>query len=1097
MYVGNTSLVTQETYVVNDTGKIAKQLIAFNPAFIRTVIEIGSNAVDNSIRSKTTPRPCTYISFDYDAEGVLTLVNDGNTIPITLSSAPGYSHMYNPSIVFGVFMSSTNFNDKEERHTSGRNGYGAKLTNTFSKFFEVDIYDEERNLRFYQRWEDNMNVVYDPIVRKGTAEERKQGNHTSIRWLPDYARFRMQFLDTAVVSKIHKYFYDVAMFTKVSTYFHGEKLHVKSIQDYVSLWYTEQKVLLAIQTPTCEVCVVDSAYPGIISFVNGIPTERNGVHVNHWREAIFESVVAKINSAIDTTLKPQDVRNALSLFVNTIVDKPSFTGQNKDELASPKPYKWEVDSSIINKIVKWKSIADMVKAKEIKRVNERMKEISKKKPTLAYDKANHLGIHSNLFYCEGDSAKTFIVDGLSTGLYGKKGRDYNGILPCRGKILNVRNNSIDTILANKEVEDLINIIGLQFNVDYTLDENYKKLNYGTMYIVADADEDGTHIEGLCLNLFHHLFPSLLKRPGGFLRALKTPTVTIEHNNQITAVFYSHSSFKKYEASVDKIQGTIKYYKGLGSYGKKKTAMFFSEKILHYYIDEETDQSMVKAFDSSYSDARKEWIASFDPSNTESYLDLPSKEVAATISQFVDTQLVSFSVSNCERSLPNVMDGLKQSQRKILYTCFKTNKTHKSEAIKVINLASLTSANTQYIHGEQNLADTITGMIWSFPGSNNVPLLYPEGHCGTRNGNGKDAASARYIFTKPMKSVEFLFRKEDRPILNYLVNENVQIEPDFYVPVLPMILINGATGIATGWSTQIPSYHPHDILACVKMWIGSVEEGNKGKGAWENIELTPYYHGFRGTIVHNNIKQRHPSHLSYKTYGVATVDPKKYNVLHVTEIPIGMSIDAFKVTAQTLVDEKKLKSYTNNSTSDHANFTLTFPSVLTQEDYDAFLDSHLSSSISTANMVAFNHKNRITKYNTVLDILQEFCSVRYNTYVLRKRKQMKELEEELLIAKNKCRFISLINDGTMVITKKKLDAMVQMITELQFDKYNGSYKYLIDIPIYKMTDEEVEVLQKQVKKLEQDVQTLKNTKVTSIWRKELDEVDAFFQKHGYQ
>ena len=168
----------------------------------------------------------------------------------------------------------------------------------------------------------------------------------------------------------------------------------------------------------------------------------------------------------------------------------------------------------------------------------------------------------------------------------------------------------------------------------------------------------------------------------------------------------------------------------------------------------------------------------------------------------------FSIADCARSIPSLCDGLKPGQRKILFACFK--RKLKNE-IKVAQLSGYVAEHSAYHHGEVSLQGTIVAMAQNFVASNNINLLLPNGQFGTRNMGGKDCASARYIFTALSPVTRYLFPESDDQVLQYLEEEGQSIEPNHYLPIIPLSLVNGAEGIGTGWSTFIPQHNPRDIV----------------------------------------------------------------------------------------------------------------------------------------------------------------------------------------------------------------------------------------------------------------------------------------------
>ena len=241
-------------------------------------------------------------------------------------------------------------------------------------------------------------------------------------------------------------------------------------------------------------------------------------------------------------------------------------------------------------------------------------------------------------------------------------------------------------------------------------------------------------------------------------------------------------------------------------------------------DDEGRQLIDMAFNKKKADDRKEWLRRFQPGT---YMDHRVKEIP--IPDFINKELILFSMADNARSIPSSVDGLKPGQRKILFSCFKRNL--RSE-IKVAQLAGYVSEHSAYHHGEQSLCSTIVGMAQNFVGSNNLPLLDPIGQFGTRLQGGKDAASPRYIFTNLPSLARTIFHPSDDPLLTYLNDDGQNIEPEWYLPILPLLLVNGGDGIGTGWSTSIPNYNPRDVVHNLKRLM-------------RNEELEPIHPWYRG------------------------------------------------------------------------------------------------------------------------------------------------------------------------------------------------------------------------------------------------------------
>ena len=428
--------------------------------------------------------------------------------------------------------------------------------------------------------------------------------------------------------------------------------------------------------------------------------------------------------------------------------------------------------------------------------------------------ANHAGgtkgSECTLILTEGDSAKALAVAGLEV-----IGRDKHGVFPLRGKFLNVRNVSVSQLAKNAELKAICTIMGLQFEKTYETIEERGTLRYGHVMIMTDQDPDGSHIKGLIMNVFRHFWPALLRPPKGiikrdtneeeeqhrpFMSMFVTPLLKAtkkgkKKKNKESLSFFSMAEYNEWRESLmddnEIHKWNIKYYKGLGTSTPTEAKEYFVDFIQHYrpfkWKSEKKDGERIDmAFEKDRADDRKDWILEeYDEKCTVTIDTTDGNSV--TYGDFVDNELIHFSNANNIRSLPNVIDGLKPSQRKVLYACFKRNL---KDEIKVAQLAGYCAEHTAYHHGEASLHATskctdasrsvcfmyliliiltltdflsslsVVGMAQDFVGSNNINLLTPSGQFGTRLMGGSDAASPRYIFTHLSPFARLLFPDVD-------------------------------------------------------------------------------------------------------------------------------------------------------------------------------------------------------------------------------------------------------------------------------------------------------------------------------------------------
>ena len=1060
MYVGDIRVIDHPTEWVLSDNKIEKKDVKYSDGLIRIFVEAISNAIDNVWRSKNTETPCTKIKVTISEDSV-SVWNDGLAITIEqneFSNDNGKkTKIYNPELIFGHLLSGSNYDDTEERFTSGRNGLGIKLTNVFSNEFEIDVYDPVNMKRFRKRWYNNMRES--DKYRLSSSSKQKPG-YTNVTWKPDFEKFNLTCHTPDILMVMHKIVYDCAMVSGVAVFLNDKKVKIKNITEYAKLYKTgDCQDFVKFSSDQCDVVFM----PGNgehISFTNGIFNKDGGVHVEKWTSDILKSLLSLINKPNKPTLSMRDIRKFFRIFVKCEVPNPEFSSQSKTYLTSP-PIKTNIDKKQIKSIMKWNVVSeihDIIKSKELLALKKTEKKSKSFRKIVGYDPANMTGSKKSnecsLILCEGLSAKTFAVEGIAVGCDGKKGRDWFGIYPLRGKLLNVRNASLKSIAGNKEISDVIHAIGLQYGVDYTDDNNFNKLNYGKCMILTDSDVDGIHICSLIINMFHHLFPSILKRETSFIVNMNTPIVKVIMN-RTQYLFYSESTFEQfYNKNKDNNKMTIKYYKGLGTSSNKEIHETFGKKLTNFEYDDTTDYYVDTIFNNKQSSERKQWLVN-------KTLTTPCGN-KGTYSHYINTELIRFSLDDCNRSIPCIFDGLKQSHRKILYACFKKKLSYGGKSMKVAQLAGYVAEHTKYHHGEQCLFDTITKLAQDFPGSNNIPLLYPDGQFGTRLNGGKDAANARYIFTKLSKFARILYPDIDDKVLDYRLEDGESVEPTYYCPIIPMILVNGCSaGIGTGWSCSIPSYNPIDIINNVKNWLNDKDY----------VDMVPWYKGYKGKI------EKIDEH-KFVSYGKIE---KNNNTTEVTELPVMMWTDKFKEYVEDLLERKLVKKVKNYSTPDKIKFVINDTG-----DLNCTIDTlHLKTPISETNMVLFDNNNNLHKYNDVSEILSTFCIERLELYKKRKMYLINQLQVTCNELENKYRFVKSVVDKQIELQDKTDDELISMLQESNYLLVEDSYNYLLNISIRRFTKKNCESMQEQITKYKNELNDVMEKSEKDTWLEELD------------
>ena len=745
------------------------------------------------------------------------------------------------------------------------------------------------------------------------------------------------------------------------------------------------------------------------------------------------------------------------VFVNSAIVNPSFDSQTKETLTlkaskfgstfnlSDKFLKDFLKTGIVDHCMKFAKAREELKIK--KELNTGVKKNSKILGVPKLEDANNAGTRQSekctLILTEGDSAKSLAMAGIEI-----VGRDSYGCFPLKGKLLNVREAKASQLLNNEEIQNIIKILGIQVGKNY---EEVKSLRYGSIMIMTDSDTDGSHIKGLIINFIHHFWPSLIKI-NGFLKEFITPIIKVSKGNRNFS-FYTIPEYKNWYESINRnVSGwKIKYYKGLGTSTDKEAQEYFANiernKIEFEYRNEEDDEAIELAFVKKKADARKQWLGDFDQKNA--LQDVNFTKIRYT--DFVNKEFILYSLSDNQRSIPNLCDGLKPSERKILFACFK--RKLKNE-IKVAQLSGYIAEHSAYHHGEMSLQGTIVAMAQNFVGSNNINLLLPIGQFGTRNQGGKEHASARYIFTSLNKVTRHLFNEHDDELMKNIIEEGQKIEPHWFLPILPMILINGADGIGTGWSTSVPCYNPREIAENIRNKIA--------KGTFN--EMKPWYKGYTGTIEKNNKG-------SYDNIGVFNWKEEDPDVLVITELPIKKWTKDYKVHLERLMgyepakdskgkEKPKPKAKKNAEktgeeddevsekskkeeiiveeireyhTSNKVHFEIRLNEAGIENYRKASNDKiitkfKLKTTIPTSNMVMFDKDLKIRKYPNVESILEEFYSLRLVYYTHRKNYLLTNMRRDLEVLSNKARFIQAVVDEKIKVRNVKKKDLIKVLVQ---------------------------------------------------------------------
>ena len=1326
MYLGSIEADTYEIWLLNEEGTgMNKQTIKYVPGLFKIFDEIVANASDHYYRLKNLKNSKEEINLVKDIKitidkesGVISVYNSGDGIDVVVH--PEHD-VYVPELIFGNLLTSTNYTD-DEKMGVGQNGIGGKATNVFSEWFEIETVDHNRKKIYTQRFSENMSVIGKPSIK---ACQKKP--YTMITFKPDYARFAggMTGLSDDMYEVMRKRVYDLcAVVDKdINIYFNDKKLEFKTFENYVNLYLgdkNEQTRTYEKINDKWEIIASYNNFGGFeqVSFVNGLLTIRGGKHVDYIVNQIIKKLTELIAKKLkNTNIKPQAIKDNLFIFIKSTIVNPTFDSQNKETLTTPLSKfgsKAEVGDKFIDKLFKT-GIAEKImeicavhETKTLKKTDGKKRDIIRGLPLLedATFAGTAKGKDCLLILTEGNSAMSTALAGLV-----EVGREKYGVFPLKGKIMNVKDVDITKIANNDEIANIKKILGLESGKKY-IDIN--DLRYGGILLMADQDGDGSHIKALAMNLFHTLWPSLIT-DFKFIHCLQTPIVKAKRRNDIMS-FYSLPEFEEWQKQ-NPNGWDIKYYKGLGTSTDEEAKEYFRnmKKVTYIHTDKSNEQIDL-AFNKKRADDRKHWLGGY-----ERKLVLDHNTAEITYEDFINKELIHFSNYDIERSIPNLIDGLKISQRKILYSCFKRNLTDKE--IRVAQLAAYVSEHAAYHHGEASLQGAIINMAQDFVGSNNINMLVPSGQFGclapeteiimwntsikkardivvgdkligdngtmrkvlkTTNGidemykivlknndyyivnsqhiltlmkdnklidikledilklstdkrknlycvknytvinwpykcvidpynigqnavngipinyivnnktvrlevlagivdkyahkcvsfieinvtnfeqniiksikllcnslgytayydantlfidinntdniytftiepigkgefygwsldgnqrflladftithnsrlhGGKDASQPRYIHTLLTDVATSVFKKQDNCVLKYTDDDGLPVEPEYYVPIIPMILVNGVIGIGTGFSTTIPAYNPLDIVNLLKRML-------LGEHVSTDDDLVPWYRGFKGDIktVNNKLCSVGKFHKS---------SPTK---IEVTELPIGYWTFDFKADLETMLDKNpEFKKYENMSAGNDIHFVLHFASQTVVDKYMRVEANKFTKfendfklvttrGLSTNNIYAFNSNCQITKYDTAFDIINEFYDVRLTFYKKRKEFILAKLQHDADLMLNKIRFIKEVVSETIYVHKMKKADLEQYLEDNEYLKNDNNYDYIIRIPVYNLTTDKVADLEADIKKALDEIDDLNKKTLEQMWSEELDDFVKAYEKHCVQ
>ena len=1188
-YIGSTKSIERTVFAMNtETMKLKEVRTKLPQGVERLLLEILSNAGDNTDSSRRAGVDPGTIDITANSN-TISIKNGGLHIPVkkvALVEENGNTRVeeytedcekweWLPVFIFGYFRTSNNYDEKVKRMGAGKNGFGAKLTCIFSKRFEIEIEDPDSKTKLTAIWYDNMflnnrdrkpdiHIVKDTSIKKGSVK---------VSWDLDFDRFGMGCYKDEHLDIFCRFAVDFSFTCKIKTSFNGIEFDYREISKYATLLWNEdqmknhfidyiwedgaddkiknaqqktQEKAIALakkpeNIPEVEIMVIDSPDKSInISYVNGLVTAEGGVHVDAAEDPVFKKIIDIINKGAKrgkkNAISVKNIRPHISFIVNTRLSDPDYNSQSKTKLVSP----------LVNINYKDKNLRKLSDWNIIKRLYAEL-------DAMAYLKASKTdGIKRKHIDCENgedanlagtkDSMKCtlHLVEGLSAANYPQKriclldgGKDVFGYLPMRGKVLNVTNAPMTQYAENTVICNIKKMLGLKEETDYNIKENLAELRYGHILMCVDADDDGMHILACVLNFFREKFPGIIQR--NMIGYLRTPVIKVLKKDKIHKRFFTVRDFVEWK-SKNELKGMIvRYYKGLGTSNDKdiEDDLTTAPTVVCFY-DSKCEENLNLAFHQDLADSRKKWIEEWrDVTQVDDVVSMDISNFSKLkkgqdISQFINRELVSYSVSSLFRAIPSKYDMLKESQRKALWAAlefFKYDPT-KGKTIKTGRFANKAADMAQYHHGEKSLTDTIIKMAQDFIGSNNMGYFKKEGQFGTRADGGKNAADARYSEIHLSWWIPYVFKREYIDLVEKRIVDDEKCDPVWLPGVIPMGVVNGTNGIATAFSTTTPCYNPLDVVK----WLKDRCKGNKNPK-----HLIPWYNTFEGKIKieHKNndgpfviegdddeelnnqnipksrkdsesseeegeqenkavIEHAKSSKIRMKTYGkfeVTGLHKHGGPIVEISEVPVRAWLHDYRKWIQGLVHIKGSKrpvyDFKDNSTTEKPKFVIHWNSNYSQPNHRSL---HLVKSFGLSNITLIDHKGFPKKFSNIQTVMEEYYTNMLIHYQLVRDKRISNEEDKHTDTSFKIKFITLVLRNEITIMKVKEEEVKAKMEEhgIPYDYYDKS----------KSRDFSLESLEKHKKNLQECKERLDAAKKVvpqDIWINDLDVLEKELKK----
>jgi DNA topoisomerase-2 len=931
------------------------------PALLKIFDEIIVNATDHERDCRTGNKKklrVSYINVLFDTNGAFSCENDGPGIPIVVhakATKDAGRPVYVPEVAFCYFLAGSNLEKPTNCVKGGINGIGAKLANVHSELFTLETVDN--NIIYTQSCSNRLRIIHPPSITK-----TKVKSHTKVAFIPAYCNLGygvrpegQDYEDISAWLFLRTCLAAAYVGPKVKVSFNGITCITNNASEIAKAYLAGNDITAIVMDSEMKSSdslqklhpwdVAIALSPFIkkfkhLSVLNGVVTSK-GVHLTHIKRILNDATMDKLQKLTkdkERKITTKDSCSHMLIVVIGALPGADWTGQRKDELqiSETKLKNYQFPNTFINKV--GSAIADhLLVLTNGKKPRKTHIEIEK------YTRAKKAGTKDSnkcmLLVGEGDSAIALLRAGLTLGNPGGPSYDICGTFSLGGVIMNAMRkvNEVETtsgemvivrneqLTNNKVLKSLVDILGLDFSCNYELPDDRAKLNYGGIMACVDQDLDGCgKILGLLLVWFHLFWPNLIKY--GFVKRFLTPVVRIYPKKEgmpPVAEFSYEVEAKKW---IDDNGGNevvlqnyeVRFYKGLATHATKEVPRMFNNFLSSVYTFT-LDDSAHKLFDVYF--GSRPSLRKLELSSSVKYLTCKETQelqrtqcIPCSTHLSIDTK--AYKLDAIERQIPSFLDGLTRARRKVTagaLRCFGNDNRER----KVFQFSGYVAEHMFYHHGDASLNSTIIGVAQNFPGAYLYPTLIGIGQFGTRHQGGKDHGSPRYISVKlNNKLIPKLYPQVDTCLLDHVIEDGERAEPKYFVPVLPMAILESGLNPSEGWRYTCWARNFDQVVKIVRAYIDINDVNHHLLHQPTSIEfykqfpLDPECKNYKGEIRQY---RGEPYSFGWYDYDALT------NTINVTELPL-------RVPTQSFIDSLKkasrgiqyIKSVDDYSTTEQIN-----------------------------------------------------------------------------------------------------------------------------------------------------------------------------------